>query len=180
LFFEIPLIIITFKIMPLLPAAIAIILSADKTAVLLVKREDVPVWVLPGGGTESGEMTEESLIREVREETGYLVQIQRKCAEYYPVNRLTALTSVFVCNILSGQVQLSEETSAIAFHPLNKLPRSLFPPHAHWLREAMSHQTVVKRGLTEVSYLALCKYFVCHPWWVIRYIWTRLSWNRRL
>jgi 8-oxo-dGTP diphosphatase len=159
--------------MPLLPAAIGIVLNADQTQVLLVKRRDVPVWVLPGGGIEASEKPEDALIREIQEETGYQVKVMRKCAEYSPINRLAAFTWVFICQIQSGEMLLSEETAELAFYSIDKLPSSFFPPHVYWLREALSHSTLIQRPLTEVSYRAFCKYFICHPWQVLRFAWTR-------
>jgi 8-oxo-dGTP diphosphatase len=164
--------------MPLLPAAIGIILNADKTKVMLVKRCDVPVWVLPGGGVEVNEKPEEALKREIQEETGYQVQILRQCAEYFPVNRLATFTSVFICQIHSGYLRLSEETAEITFYLIEQLPSSFFPLHAHWLFEALSQSTLVRRALTEVSYRALCQYFLCHPWQVLRFAWTRFVKSR--
>lgn len=161
--------------MPLLPAAIGIVLNADQTQVLLVKRRDVPVWVLPGGGIEANEEPEEALIREIQEETGLLIRVMRKCAEYSSINRLAAFTAVFICHIQSGEMLLSNETTDIAFFPITKLPSSIFPPHAHWLQEALSHHTLIQRPLTEISYIALCQYFIYHPWQVIRFAWTRLT-----
>ncbi|MDP1879313.1 MAG: NUDIX hydrolase, partial [Parachlamydiaceae bacterium] len=70
--------------MAILPAAIGIIFNNDNSQVLLVKRQDIPLWVMPGGGVDPGETTEEALLREVHEETGYHVKIIRKCAEYTP------------------------------------------------------------------------------------------------
>lgn len=159
--------------MAILPAAIGIILDADQKQVLLVKRSDVPVWVLPGGGIEPNEKPEEALIREIQEETGYKVKILRKCAEYYPINRLATFTTVFICQIESGQICQSPETTAIAFYPLSYLPSSFFPPHALWLQESLTHPLLIQRPLTEISYLALCKYFLCNPWQVLRFAWTR-------
>jgi 8-oxo-dGTP diphosphatase len=160
----------------LLPAAIGIILNADQTKVMLIKRRDVPVWVLPGGGVEKGETAEEALIREIQEETGYQVQILRKCAEYSPINRLAAFTSIFICQIQSGHVCLSEETAAVAFHPLDKLPSFFFPPHARWLGEALLQQHgLIRRSLTEISYRSLCLYFLYHPWLMLRFAWTRFT-----
>lgn len=160
--------------MPLLPAAIGIILSPDHTQVLLIKRCDLPLWILPGGGVESFEKVEDALVREVLEETGYHVQILRKCAEYSPINRLSAFTTVFICQIQSGQSRLSTETSAIAFYPLSQLPSTFFPIHQQWLKEILSFQGLIQRNLTEVSYYALFKYLIRHPWQVLRYAWTRM------
>jgi 8-oxo-dGTP diphosphatase len=159
--------------MPLLAGAIGIILNAEQSQVLLVKRKDVPVWVLPGGGIEFNESAEEALIREIQEETGYQIQIVRKCAEYSPINRLASFTSVFICQVQQGECQISSETAAIAFFPLNKLPSLFFPLHAHWLAEVLAHPTLIQRSLTEVSYCLLCKYLLKHPWLVLRYAWTR-------
>ncbi len=160
--------------MHLLPAAIGIILNADQSQVLLVKRKDNAVWVLPGGGVESEETPEEALFREIKEETGFEVRIVRKCAEYEPINRLAAFTSVFICQISSGKPCLSPETTGIAFYPLSNLPKNVFPIHTHWIQESLNHPGLIQRPLTEVSYFALCKYFVLHPLRVLRYAWTRL------
>lgn len=157
----------------LLPAAIAIILNEDETQVLLVKRRDVMVWVLPGGGIEPHETAEEALIREIEEETGFKVRILRQCAEYLPLNRLASQTSVFICRIESGQMQITNETSNIQFYPVKKLPEFFFYPHAIWLKEALTHKALIQRPLREISYLALLKYIFCHPWQVLRFAWTR-------
>ncbi|NBO24836.1 MAG: NUDIX hydrolase, partial [Chlamydiae bacterium] len=56
-----------------MPQAVAIfLLSPCKEKVLLIKRRDVPVFALPGGGVESNESAEEAAIREMGEETGLI------------------------------------------------------------------------------------------------------------
>lgn len=155
------------------PAVIGIILNTDQTKVLLVKRRDIALWVLPGGGVDEGEGLEEALKREIQEETGFHIQIRRKCAEYTPINRLASLTNVFICQIESGQMALSDETAGIAFFSLKELPSTFFFPHAHWLQEGLSQRGFIQRSLTEISYSALCLYFIRHPWLVIRFAWTR-------
>lgn len=64
---------------PEINAAFAIV--EDEGRILLVSEtrrtggEPRLCWDIPGGGTESGESLEESLIREVREETGLTVEL---------------------------------------------------------------------------------------------------------
>lgn len=159
--------------MPLAPAAIAIIFNDTKTEVLLVKRKDVPIWVLPGGGIEADETPQETVKREVFEETGLIVEIERQCAEYYPINRLSAFTSVFVCRIVSGEPCTSSETSGIVFFPFDQLPMHFFEVHRDWLEDALSNPGMVRKSITQVTYWSVIKYFLLHPYQVLRYLWTR-------
>ena len=59
--------------MPTLGVEIAII-EAGK--VLLIKRRDFGVWLLPGGGIDAGESAAEAAVREAQEETGLEVELQ--------------------------------------------------------------------------------------------------------
>lgn len=156
------------------PAAIGIVLDRKKEAILLVRRRDVPLWVLPGGGVEEGESVEEAVQREVKEETGYEVEIIRKGAIFRPINRLSSVTTLLVCSVSGGEGQLSSETSALAFYSLSELPKSLFSLHAAWLHEVMATSSLIQRDLHEVSYSALLRYAWQHPWQVLRFTYTRL------
>jgi 8-oxo-dGTP diphosphatase len=51
----------------------------DRARVLLAlwNESDQPLWTLPGGGVELNETVEEGTIRELREETGYEVALDR-------------------------------------------------------------------------------------------------------
>ena len=55
------------------------VLIDDEARILLAlwNQADPPVWTLPGGGAEPGETPEEAAVREVREETGYDVELLR-------------------------------------------------------------------------------------------------------
>jgi 8-oxo-dGTP diphosphatase len=61
---------------PWLPSVHGVILD-DQGAILLHKREDHPLWALPGGKLEPGESLIFCLKREIREETGLEVSAKR-------------------------------------------------------------------------------------------------------
>ena len=102
-------------------AAIAIILNAEKNAIVLTKRRDVPVWVLPGGGIDEGETPEETVVREAFEETGLGVKIERQVAEYSPINRLTRQTYVYECGVVDGEISRTAETKDVQWFFLNRV-----------------------------------------------------------
>lgn len=164
----------------LAPAALALILSDDESQVLLVKRYDVPVWVLPGGGIDPGETPEAAVVREVYEETGFTVAILSKSAEYSPVNRLASPTFLFKCRILDGTCRSSSETKEVSFFPLERLPPAFFFLHADWLNENLKNRSIIRRPLSEVSYIGLVRYFLKNPGYVLRFAWTRFIKNRFL
>lgn len=157
----------------ILPAAIAIIFNEDKTELLLIKRKDIPIWVLPGGGVEPNEDPEAAVIRESLEETGLVVDVVRKCAEYTPQNKLGSFTTTFICTIKSGNARLTEESAAISFFPLNSLPLLLFPLHKRWVLDALSTDNLIQKPLEGATYQEALKFLLRHPWIALRYLWTR-------
>jgi 8-oxo-dGTP diphosphatase len=57
-------------------AAYAVIVDeADRILLALFNQGPVPQWTLPGGGVELHETVEEATVRELREETGYDVEL---------------------------------------------------------------------------------------------------------
>lgn len=155
---------------------IGILFNKDKSELLLTKRRDIPIWVLPGGGLEPQEKPEEAVIREIFEETGLNVAVIRKVGEYYPTNHLTRTTHVFECQPLSGTPQLSDETKEVAFFPTNQLPSPFFPLHQEWLNNALeNHALPLKSPITQVTYSAILNYFLKHPLLVIRALLARLG-----
>jgi 8-oxo-dGTP pyrophosphatase MutT (NUDIX family) len=144
--------------------------------VLLIKRRDIPVWVLPGGGIDAGETPEAAACREMEEETGFQVEIVRKIAEYTPTNRLAKFTHFYEVKALNGKLKTGTETLDFAFFHLTSLPKKLPPPYEHWIADAAAREPfVIKKNVEGVTYSVLLKLLIMHPILVGRFLLTKMG-----
>lgn len=163
------------KIVP--QSVVAVVLSADKSAVLLIKRRDVPMWALPGGGIDPGESPEDAVVREVSEETGLKVKIVRQVALYTPVNKLAKVTCLYECtSIDDSQPMQGEETQEVAFFPLDALPTPFFFLHGEWIEDTKKNTPeLIIKELSHITYFELFKYFLRDPVPVLRIVFSRIG-----
>lgn len=157
-----------------LKSVAGIIFSPDRSSLLLIQRRDVPVWVLPGGGIDPGETPESAVVRELWEETGFKVKIERLVGDYFPINRLSKRTHLYECTIVSGEAQTSSETKGVHFFPIASLPQ-MPPPYLEWIEDARKGSPPLKKELTSVNYFNLFKHFLTHPILVIRFLLSRIG-----
>jgi 8-oxo-dGTP pyrophosphatase MutT (NUDIX family) len=142
--------------------------------VLLIKRRDVPVWVLPGGGIEEGENLAEAIIREMIEETGFYVKIKRKVAEFHPINKLTQLTHLYECEITGGSATTGSETSDIQFFSIEALPKLMPPPYQEWIRDAaLNLDRPLIKHTQSATYWVLILKLLKHPILVLKYFFKK-------
>jgi len=166
------------KSSPVLPeSVIGAVFTSDRKSVLLIQRCDVPVWTLPGGGVELNESPEEAIVREIAEETGFTVQLQRLVGVYTPINKLAKHTHVYECIILKGSPSTSSETRAVQFFPLECLPKLIPPPYREWITDALLMAPPIYKALSSVTYFTLFKNFFLHPILVIRFLLARIGWT---
>src|SRR6266699_2904193 len=106
-----------------IPAASAIVTNAQGH-ILLQRRSDNNLWALPGGTMEIGESISQTVMREVREETGLLVEPERIVGIYSNPKHVVAYTDgevrqefsvCFTCSIVGGELHTSEESSELGF-----------------------------------------------------------------
>jgi ADP-ribose pyrophosphatase YjhB (NUDIX family) len=86
-------------------------------ALLFLKRNNEPVkgeWWFPGGRIHKGESLEQTLLREIKQETGLEIIPERH-----------DITIVYLCKCKEGKIELNNEHSAYAF--FKTLPEDLHP-----------------------------------------------------
>ena len=69
------------KVNSVVPSVTAAVLN-DAGHILLIHKVDNDLWALPGGGHDAGESITNTVIREVREETGLDVEVERLVGTY--------------------------------------------------------------------------------------------------
>ena len=109
----------------------------DKDRVLLGRRADRNTWGFPGGVMELGETLIEAAKREIWEETGLEVEVEKLIGMYsgyhdtFP-NGDTAqpVTALFLCKIKSGMlIADNTETLELNFFGKNEMPQMVNQQH---------------------------------------------------
>jgi 8-oxo-dGTP diphosphatase len=116
-------------------AAFALIFDAEGR-VLLCHRRDMDAWNLPGGGLEIGELPTECVIREVREETGLEVCIDRLVGVYGKPGR-NELVFAFVCRVTGGVLGISSESDENHYFRPEEIPSNTLLKHAERVVDAL-------------------------------------------
>ena len=160
------------------PAALGLIQN-KANEILLILRKDVPVWVLPGGGIEEKETPIECVVRESFEETGIHSQNPKLIAHYLPLSRIASPLFVFSISPLSSDSWSVEhafaEAKAIRYFPRESLPHNLFFLHKSIIEDYLSPDPKpITRQLTEITWKKAFILALSHPFYSLRYLWTRL------
>ena len=96
----------------------------DRNRILLQRRADSGNWALPGGAMDIGERLAESAVREVKEETGFDVRIERIVGIYSDPGHVFAyddgevrqeFSICLACAITGGSLRVSSESTAVEF-----------------------------------------------------------------
>src|SRR5256886_15514933 len=131
------------------PAVSAVIFDR-RGRLLLQQRSDGGQWGLPGGSVEIGESVRDAVRREVQEETGLLVSVRRLVGVYseparqvvrYPDGNVWHYVNVcFECAVRGGAFATSDETPALHYFPVRRLPGSLLSNHRIRVRDACARR----------------------------------------
>jgi ADP-ribose pyrophosphatase YjhB (NUDIX family) len=100
----------------------------DGERVLLVRERSDERWTLPGGWVDVNDAPSEAVAREIREESGYearavkLAALVDKNRHPHPPGVHHIYKLFFVCELTGGSPLPSNETDAVEFFPVGKLP----------------------------------------------------------
>ena len=113
--------------------------------ILLVQEKTDRKWSMPGGWGDVGELPSKMVQREVWEESGFTVNVEKVIGIYdanhfEPLQFYHAYKMIFMCTITSGESRPSNETLAVDFFDLNDLPPlSEFRTNKRMLDEVFAH-----------------------------------------
>jgi 8-oxo-dGTP diphosphatase len=117
--------------------------------ILLIRRKTVPFvgyWALPGGRMDPGETIEETVVREVKEETGLDVAIVRKVGEYHEEGvqqevEYDYYPTCYVVKPLNNRIQKQEsEVEEVRLFKLKRLPEKLAFEHALMINDFLKQK----------------------------------------
>lgn len=110
--------------------------------ILLVKRKNQPFkgkWALPGGFVEYEEKTEDTVIREVLEETGLKTKINHLAGVYSDPDRDPrghTITVAYILDIIGGELVAGDDASDVKFFNVKELPDLSFD-HSKIINEVL-------------------------------------------
>ncbi|PBC84383.1 ADP-ribose pyrophosphatase YjhB, NUDIX family [Streptomyces sp. 2224.1] len=113
--------------------------------VLLQRRRDSGLWALPGGGMEMADSLPGAAVREVKEETGFDVEITGLVGTYTDPRHVIAYSDgevrrqfnvCFTARITGGSLTISDESTDLRFVPPAEI--DILPMH-HTQRLRLEH-----------------------------------------
>jgi ADP-ribose pyrophosphatase YjhB (NUDIX family) len=103
------------------PSVVAAV-EDEQGQILLIHKTDNDLWALPGGGHEIGEYISDTVVREVKEETGYDVEVTGIIGTYTNPGHIMAyddgevrqqFSIAFSAHLIGGEPRTSSESKRV-------------------------------------------------------------------
>jgi 8-oxo-dGTP diphosphatase len=129
------------------------IIEFPNDKILLVKRGTVPFrdyWALPGGKVEVGETVEQTVVREVKEETGLVIKIVQKIGEYHEYGVQGGIEydyypACFLVRPVGRSIERQKtEIEGISLFDLRNIPKTLAFVHSSMVDDYLRQRQVTE------------------------------------
>jgi ADP-ribose pyrophosphatase YjhB (NUDIX family) len=120
--------------------SVAGIVVRDDGRVLVVQRHDTAHWEPPGGVLELDETFEQGVRREVAEETGVIVEVERLTGAYKNLTR-GVVALVFRCRPIAGTPTPTDESRHVRWMTPDEVTAHMAPAFAVRVLDALSDNT---------------------------------------
>ena len=128
---------------PLHSVSVAGVVVDRRGCVLIIRRRDDGEWQIPGGVLELGESFDDGVRREIIEETGVTVHVERLTGAYKNVRR-GVVALVFRCSPRSGEAQPTDEASDVRWVTREQATRLMTRAFAVRVLDAFEDGTAVR------------------------------------
>ncbi|GLC89029.1 NUDIX hydrolase [Lysinibacillus piscis] len=127
---------------PLLTVGCGAIIEDAEGRILLQRRTDNAMWGIPGGLMEIGETFEETVKREVYEETQLhldtitlfgLYSGEKSLVSYPNGDQVFSVQIIFHCSKYTGHLKIDYESQELTFKARHELPSNLNPTQAPFI-----------------------------------------------
>lgn len=125
---------------------VSVLIRDHRGWILLEKRSDCGLWGVPGGRIEPGEAVEAAAQREMFEETGLVIKIEKLIGVYsdpregriirYPEAVVHSIDVAVEARAISGTMRISHESEALEFFASDAVPSELMPSSRAILADA--------------------------------------------
>lgn len=111
------------------PSVVAVV-QRDDDRILVIHKVDNGLWALPGGGHDPGESITRTVVREVKEETGYDVEVDALTGIYTNPNHVMAyddgevrqqFSIAFRAHVVGGEPMTSSESDRVEWLTLDEI-----------------------------------------------------------